>query len=155
MVTRARTLVAAKSTHLTPSCFHPAQGGKRKSKKKVVAKIKEKVATTFKCPYCAHNGSCEVVRNKEAETGSIKCRVCGEGFQTRIHQLTDPVDVSGARAQKAKQEGPRGNRRKIYRWRISPLFYRDFSALFRDPRFGAPRRAPNFPNFCPYRAPPF
>jgi len=74
-----------------PPC--PPQGGKRKSKKKVVAKIKEKVATTFKCPYCAHNGSCEVVRNKEAETGSIKCRVCGEGFQTRIHQLTDPVDV--------------------------------------------------------------
>ena len=74
---------------LTP----PPQGGKRKSKKKVVKKLRDKVATTFKCPYCAHNGSCEVSRNKEAETGSIKCRVCGEGFQTRIHQLTDPVDV--------------------------------------------------------------
>lgn len=32
-------------------------------------------------------------RDKQAETGMINCRVCGETFQCRISYLNDPVDV--------------------------------------------------------------
>jgi transcription elongation factor Elf1 len=35
-------------------------GGKRKSAKRVVSKKKITVPKTFKCPYCAHDNSCEV-----------------------------------------------------------------------------------------------
>lgn len=35
-------------------------GGKRKSKKKIVAKRKPKLSTAFKCPFCAHEMSCIV-----------------------------------------------------------------------------------------------
>jgi transcription elongation factor Elf1 len=47
----------------------------------------------FKCPFCSHESSCEVKLDREAETGVIACRVCGEAFQTRISFLSDPVDV--------------------------------------------------------------
>lgn len=68
-------------------------GGKRKSKKRVVTKKKDVVPSSFKCPYCAHEGSCEVKMDRGAETGSVTCRVCGETYQSRITTLSDPVDV--------------------------------------------------------------
>ena len=45
------------------------------------------------CPYCAHDGSVEAKLDRQAETGSVTCRVCGESFQARITTLDDPVDV--------------------------------------------------------------
>jgi transcription elongation factor Elf1 len=68
-------------------------GGKRKSKKKVVSKIKMTVPKIFKCPFCAHDGSVEAKLDRKAETGVVECRVCGESFQSRITTLDDPVDV--------------------------------------------------------------
>jgi transcription elongation factor Elf1 len=68
-------------------------GGKRKSKKKVVSKVKLIVPKVFKCPYCANDGSVEAKLDRQAETGSVTCRVCGESFQARITTLDDPVDV--------------------------------------------------------------
>jgi transcription elongation factor Elf1 len=68
-------------------------GGKRKSKKKVVGKVKLTVPKIFKCPYCANDGSVEAKLDRQAETGSVTCRVCGESFQARISTLDDPVDV--------------------------------------------------------------
>ena len=77
-----------------PSLFFATlQGGKQKSKKKVVSKIKQTVPKAFKCPFCSHEGSCEVKMNRETEVGTIKCRVCGEGDESRITTLSDPVDV--------------------------------------------------------------
>ena len=68
-------------------------GGKRKSKKKVVSKVKQVVPKIFKCPFCAHDGSVEAKLDRKAETGSVTCQVCGESFQARINALDDPVDV--------------------------------------------------------------
>ena len=68
-------------------------GGKRKSKKKVVGKVKLTVPKIFKCPYCANDGSVEAKLDRQSETGSVTCRVCGESFQARISTLDDPVDV--------------------------------------------------------------
>lgn len=58
-----------------------------------VVKKKETVPKIFKCPYCAHEGSCEVKMDRATETGTVTCRVCGETFQDRISALSDPVDV--------------------------------------------------------------
>lgn len=70
-----------------------AMGGKRKTKKAEPKKKKSVVPKSFKCPFCNHEGSCEVKLSREAETGAISCRVCGENFQCRISYLSDPVDV--------------------------------------------------------------
>ena len=58
-----------------------------------MTKKKETVPKAFKCPYCAHEGSCEVKMDRATETGTVTCRVCGETFQARISALSDPVDV--------------------------------------------------------------
>lgn len=68
-------------------------GGKRKTKKKVVSKKKVTVPKQFKCPFCNHEGSCDVKLDRGAETGAIACRVCGESYQCRITYLSAPVDV--------------------------------------------------------------
>jgi transcription elongation factor Elf1 len=68
-------------------------GGKRKSAKRVAPKKKQTVSKIFKCPYCAHEDACEVKMDRNTETGTIKCRICGEDFQCRISYLSDPVDV--------------------------------------------------------------
>jgi len=68
-------------------------GGKRKSKKAAPKKKKAVVPRSFKCPFCNHEGSCEVKLDREAESGGISCRVCGESFHCRVSYLSDPVDV--------------------------------------------------------------
>ena len=69
-------------------------GGTRKTKAKGPPKKKRAtVPKVFKCPYCAHDGACEVKLDRKAETGDIACRVCGESFRCRVTYLSDPVDV--------------------------------------------------------------
>ena len=48
--------------------------------------------------------------DREAETGTIACRVCGETFQTRVTYLSDAVDVycEWVDELKAQQEGGGG-----------------------------------------------
>ena len=58
-----------------------------------MAKVKQTVPKSFKCPFCSHEGSCEVKLDKETEVGSIKCNICGESDQSKINMLSDPVDV--------------------------------------------------------------
>eukprot|EP01138_Halocafeteria_seosinensis_P012155 gb/GECG01012423.1/.p1 GENE.gb/GECG01012423.1/~~gb/GECG01012423.1/.p1 ORF type:complete len:148 (+),score=28.36 gb/GECG01012423.1/:1-444(+) len=67
--------------------------GKRKSKKPAPKAKAPTVSKTFRCPFCRHPSSCEAQLNKEAETGTIGCRVCGQNFQCRIHSLSEPIDV--------------------------------------------------------------
>ncbi|VDP21328.1 unnamed protein product [Soboliphyme baturini] len=49
--------------------------------------------TEFDCPFCEHPKTCEVLMNVKAKVGYIECRVCGENFQTSVHNLSLPVDV--------------------------------------------------------------
>ena len=74
-------------------CFVPCSASILVICRKVVTKKKETVPKIFKCPYCAHDGSCEVKMDKAAETGTVACRICGESYQARVHYLSDPVDV--------------------------------------------------------------
>ncbi|KAK3234976.1 hypothetical protein CYMTET_54797 [Cymbomonas tetramitiformis] len=67
--------------------------GKRKSKAPTETKKILKVPTSFNCPFCNHGSSVECRIDREAENGEVRCRVCSEGFQMKINNLTDPVDI--------------------------------------------------------------
>mmetsp|Transcript_10240 Transcript_10240/g.12219 ORF Transcript_10240/g.12219 Transcript_10240/m.12219 type:complete len:122 (+) Transcript_10240:46-411(+) len=67
--------------------------GRRKSKAKVVKKIRRKTATVFDCPFCNHRQSCEVKFDHKAQTALIRCRICTERFQMKTNNLTEPIDV--------------------------------------------------------------
>jgi transcription elongation factor Elf1 len=75
-----------------------------------VAKVVKSVPKKFKCPFCSHEESCEVKLDFKAETGTIRCTVCGESDSSRLEAgtLSDPVDVFVAwvdalEAEKARQ----------------------------------------------------
>lgn len=68
--------------------------GKRKSKKQLPGpKTKKKLATLFNCPFCNSNKSVAVNMERERETGTCNCTVCGAKFSTPINMLSESVDV--------------------------------------------------------------
>lgn len=68
-------------------------GRRKKAAKKVVKKKTATVPKIFKCIFCNHDDSVECKLDFRVMIGELKCRICGEGFQTTIHSLTDPIDV--------------------------------------------------------------
>ncbi|KAG9290025.1 hypothetical protein G9A89_010331 [Geosiphon pyriformis] len=98
--------------------------GKRKTKRKPMAKKKESLDVQFNCMFCNHERSVEVKMDKEHKVGNLKCRICGVQFQANINQLSDPVDVYSEwvdavesvqeernrnRLANARNKGPRGS----------------------------------------------
>jgi len=71
--------------------------GKRKAKRKAPTKVKQiqPLQTLFNCPFCNHEKVCEVKMDRERQVGFIQCRVCSEDFQTKIHTLSEAIDVYG------------------------------------------------------------
>jgi len=67
--------------------------GKRKSKKKVMKKKKEVVATVYDCPFCNHRKVVECSMNRKLNLGTLKCRICGVTYQMPINHLTHPIDL--------------------------------------------------------------
>ncbi|KAF0464942.1 transcription elongation factor Elf1 like-domain-containing protein [Gigaspora rosea] len=67
--------------------------GKRKTKRKRVAKKKLVLDTQFDCIFCNHEKSVDVKMQKETQIGNLTCRICGVGFQSMINSLSDPIDV--------------------------------------------------------------
>ncbi|RHZ75607.1 hypothetical protein Glove_212g45 [Diversispora epigaea] len=67
--------------------------GKRKTKRKPMAKRKLVLDTHFDCIFCHHEKSVDVKMNREDKVGNLSCRTCGAKFQSKINQLSDPVDV--------------------------------------------------------------
>jgi len=68
-------------------------GRRKKSSKKVIKKEKLKVATVFKCPFCAHDQSVECEIDREKNIGVVECRVCHVSYQMVTNALTEPIDV--------------------------------------------------------------
>ncbi|MFG1588214.1 transcription elongation factor 1 family protein [Staphylococcus aureus] len=67
--------------------------GKRKAARKPMPKRKmEKLETLFMYPFYSHLG-CEAKLDKKKKLGYIQCSVCSEDFQSRIHSLSEPIDV--------------------------------------------------------------
>ncbi|CAG7715986.1 unnamed protein product [Allacma fusca] len=67
--------------------------GKRKTVAKAAYRPSIPLQNVFSCPFCNMESSCDVKLDKTRNTGRITCRVCMECFQTRIHALSDPIDV--------------------------------------------------------------
>ena len=67
--------------------------GKRKRAKPPAKKAKPKVATVFDCPFCGKTDSCGCTMDLDHKVGNIACDSCGAKYETRIHRLTDPIDV--------------------------------------------------------------
>ena len=68
-------------------------GRRKKAAKKVVKKKAASVPKVFKCIFCNHEESVECKLDFKVMIGDLKCRICGESFQTTIHSLTDPIDI--------------------------------------------------------------
>ena len=55
--------------------------------------VKQKLEATFSCLFCNHEKSVICLLDKKTLIGSLKCKVCGQNFQTTISALSAPVDV--------------------------------------------------------------
>mmetsp|Transcript_2702 Transcript_2702/g.9820 ORF Transcript_2702/g.9820 Transcript_2702/m.9820 type:complete len:84 (+) Transcript_2702:162-413(+) len=68
--------------------------GKRKSSAKPPPKKKTpKLDRVFGCPFCNHDASVEVVIDKDREEAKLECRNCGAKYNTKVHNLSEPIDV--------------------------------------------------------------
>ena len=67
--------------------------GRRKTSMKKLKKKRPTVATLFKCLFCNHDSTVECTLDHKGKVGSLKCRVCNVSWETRIHYLTEPIDV--------------------------------------------------------------
>eukprot|EP00620_Florenciella_sp_RCC1587_P012708 CAMPEP_0182564930 /NCGR_PEP_ID=MMETSP1324-20130603/6770_1 /TAXON_ID=236786 /ORGANISM="Florenciella sp., Strain RCC1587" /LENGTH=93 /DNA_ID=CAMNT_0024778491 /DNA_START=37 /DNA_END=315 /DNA_ORIENTATION=- len=67
--------------------------GRRKTAMKKLKKKRPTVAQTFKCLFCNHEDAVECELNHREKIGKLKCRICGADWETRIHYLSEAVDV--------------------------------------------------------------
>jgi hypothetical protein len=51
--------------------------GRRAKKTKEVKKVRPKVDSVFKCPYCNHPDAVECRLEQKRGVGSLECRICG------------------------------------------------------------------------------
>lgn len=68
-------------------------GRRKKAAKKVVKKKRPTVSKVFKCLFCNHEKSVTCSLDSKSMTGQLTCGVCSATYQTRIHSLTEPIDV--------------------------------------------------------------
>lgn len=55
--------------------------------------VKPKLDAIFSCLFCNHEKSVICTLDKRSLIGFLKCKVCGQTFQTTISSLSAPVDV--------------------------------------------------------------
>ncbi|ODV83371.1 hypothetical protein CANARDRAFT_29998 [[Candida] arabinofermentans NRRL YB-2248] len=67
--------------------------GKRKSSAKPQKKIKQVLDTQFSCLFCNHEKSVNCTLDKKVSIGTLKCKVCGQSFQSPINSLSQPIDI--------------------------------------------------------------
>ncbi|KAJ2768152.1 hypothetical protein IWQ56_003049 [Coemansia nantahalensis] len=85
--------------------------GKRKSSRKVQAKKVIKLETSFTCLHCNHEKSVTVKIDKDMGIGTLRCKVCGQTFQSRVTRLEGAVDVYAEwvdACERVNREGDRG-----------------------------------------------
>ncbi|KAI7840819.1 hypothetical protein COHA_005465 [Chlorella ohadii] len=68
--------------------------GKRKSSAKPPPKkARPKLETTFACPFCNADKSVSCELDRETNVGAVKCSQCKAAWTTKIHQLSEAIDV--------------------------------------------------------------
>lgn len=68
--------------------------GKRKTTtRKPQKKMNEKLDVQFSCLFCNHEKSVICTIDKKINIGTLRCKVCGQNFQSPINSLSQPVDI--------------------------------------------------------------
>ncbi|GAA5936541.1 transcription elongation factor 1 family protein [Sporobolomyces koalae] len=67
--------------------------GKRKSSKKPQTRVKQVLDKSFRCIFCAHQGSVTCKMDNKLHVGRLDCKDCGQTFSMDISHLDAPVDV--------------------------------------------------------------
>ncbi|KAJ7343438.1 transcription elongation factor Elf1 like-domain-containing protein [Mycena albidolilacea] len=85
--------------------------GKRKKAAKKPQQSRQKVPldTAFTCLFCHHDKSVTVRLDRKEGMAQLVCRVCDQRYQSKIHHLTEPVDIYSAwidAADAAQQDTP-------------------------------------------------
>ncbi|CAO3650221.1 unnamed protein product [Cunninghamella blakesleeana] len=70
--------------------------GKRKSKRKPMKKLKQKLDTQFNCLFCNHENAIECKLDSSNKVGHLTCKICDISWQCSITYLDEPVDVYSA-----------------------------------------------------------
>ncbi|GAA5972365.1 hypothetical protein JCM21900_003930 [Sporobolomyces salmonicolor] len=70
--------------------------GKRKSSKKPQTRVKQVLDKSFRCIFCAHQGSVTVKLDNKNHVGRLDCKDCGQTYTTDITHLDEAVDVYSA-----------------------------------------------------------
>ncbi|KAL0946871.1 hypothetical protein HGRIS_013037 [Hohenbuehelia grisea] len=71
--------------------------------------------TTFTCLFCHHDNSVTVRLDKKEGVAQLMCRICDQRYQSRIHHLTEPIDIYSEwiDAADAAQKEQQGSRRPV------------------------------------------
>ena len=68
--------------------------GKRKSSKKApVKKSRAKLETLFSCPFCNAERAVGAELDRVAKVGKVSCTHCNASWSTKIHELSEAIDV--------------------------------------------------------------
>ncbi|KAJ8462211.1 hypothetical protein ONZ45_g18019 [Pleurotus djamor] len=84
--------------------------GKRKkaTRKPAPARQKEPLDTTFTCLFCHHDKAVTVRIDRKESIAQLVCKICDQRYQSKIHHLTEPIDIYSEwidAADAAQQEG--------------------------------------------------
>ncbi|GAA5931428.1 hypothetical protein JCM3775_005020 [Rhodotorula graminis] len=80
--------------------------GKRKSSKKPQTRVKQVLDKSFRCVFCAHQGSVTCKLDNKLKVGRLDCKDCGQSFQTDITHLSEPVDLYSAWIDACEEANP-------------------------------------------------
>ncbi|KZV61067.1 Elf1-domain-containing protein, partial [Peniophora sp. CONT] len=69
--------------------------GKRKksSRKPAQPRLKPTLDTQFTCIFCHHDNAVQVKIDKKEGIAQLTCRVCDQRYQSKVHHLTEAVDI--------------------------------------------------------------
>ncbi|GJN91332.1 hypothetical protein Rhopal_004353-T1 [Rhodotorula paludigena] len=84
--------------------------GKRKSSKKPQVRVKQVLDKSFRCVFCAHQGSVTCKLDTKNHIGRLACKDCGQSFEADINrEAVNPVNAPPQRA-KSAQAAPKKRR---------------------------------------------
>ena len=66
---------------------------KKRQRKKIYKIPEPKLEKTFNCPECGRKKVVEVRFNKKENKGYLRCRACGDNYETRLKKASSPIDV--------------------------------------------------------------
>ena len=66
---------------------------KKKQRKKVYKPPAPKLETQFSCPECGRKKVVEVRFIKKENKGYLRCRACGEQYETKLKRASTPIDI--------------------------------------------------------------